>query len=262
MRLASLVDRLRARVTTRRPPKCPDGWDVAAPDFIGLGAQRSGTTWLYGLIVAHPGVQGDGTKELHYFHRFWNRPFTAADADRYARFFPRPAGLIAGEWSPGYLSHFWVAPLLQRAAPDARLLVSLRDPVERFRSGVALQSETRRSGAASASAAFRIGCYGMQLEHLFSSVDRSRVHVVQFEQCTADVRAAVRDIYAFLGLDPTFVPPGSGARINAARTAKQTLDTGVVAALVDAYEPDVVRLLDLDLGIDPRRWPNFAHLGR
>ena len=33
----------------------PDGWVVAPPDFIGLGAQRSGTTWLYSLIAAHPG---------------------------------------------------------------------------------------------------------------------------------------------------------------------------------------------------------------
>jgi len=260
VRLASLVARLRTQVELRHPPKCPDGWSVAPPDFVGLGAQRSGTTWLYSLIAAHPDVQGEATKELHYFHRFWGRPFTDADAARYAEFFPRPAGRIAGEWSPGYLSHFWVPPLVVRAAPEARLLVSLRDPVERYRSGVVLQAETRRPGAAAASTAFRLGCYGLQLEHLCSYIDPSRLHLVQFEACTRDAAGELARIYAFLGLDPSFRPDGIDRPVNAARSTKQDLAPSIRAALVDAYEPDVRRLLELDLGIDVARWPNFAHL--
>src|SRR4029450_7558719 len=104
VRLGALVARVRTRVELRHPPKCPEGWQAAPPDFIGLGAQRSGTTWLYSLIAAHPGVHGDAVKELHYFHRIWNRPFDAADATTYAQYFPRPAGLLGGGWSPGYLS--------------------------------------------------------------------------------------------------------------------------------------------------------------
>lgn len=260
MRLASLVARLRTRVELRRPPECPAGWAVAPPDFVGLGAQRSGTTWLYSLVAAHPDVQGAATKELHYFHRFWNRPFTDADARTYARFFPRPPGKLAGEWSPGYLSHFWVPPLVVRAAPDAKLLVSLRDPVERYRSGVVLQAETRRPGAAGASTAFRLGCYGLQLDHLLSYVDRSRLHVVQFEACTRDAGGALAGIYEFLGLDPTFRPPGMDRPVNVARATKDDLDPSIRAALVDAYTPDVRHLRSLDLGVDVTRWPNFAHL--
>ena len=260
MRLGALVARVRTRVELRKPPECPEGWRTAPPDFIGLGAQRSGTTWLYSLIAAHPGVQGDAIKELHYFHRYWNRPFGASDATRYAQYFPRPPGLQAGEWSPGYLSHFWIPPLLDRAAPDAKLLVSLRDPVERYRSGLALQSETRRPSAAAASTAFRLGCYGMQLEHLFSSVDRARVLVVQFEVCTRDPGGQIARIYEFLGLDPAFRPSAIDRRMNEARTTKLELDPERRAALVDAYAPDVRRVLDLDIGIDVRAWPNFDHL--
>lgn len=260
MRLASLVARARTRLELRRPPKCPEGWVVGPPDFVGLGAQRSGTTWLYSLIAAHPQVHGERAKELHYFHRFWNRAFTDADAAIYERYFPRPPGRLAGEWSPGYLSHFWVPPLVVRAAPDVRLLVSLRDPVERYRSGVVLQAETRRPSASSASTAFRLGCYGLQLEHLLSYVARDRLHVVQFEACTRDPAGAIERIYAFLGVDPTFRPPGLDRPMNVARARKQDLDPSICAALVNAYEPDVRRLLDLDLGIDVARWPNFAHL--
>jgi hypothetical protein len=260
VRLDALIARVRTRVELRRPPKCPEGSHTAPPDFIGLGAQRSGTTWLYSLIAAHPGVHGDALKELHYFHRYWNRPFDARDAITYAQYFPRPAGLLAGEWSPGYLSHFWVPPLLDAAAPDAKLLVSLRDPVERYRSGLALQSETRRPSAASASTSFRLGCYGMQLEHLFSSVDRSRVLVMQFEACTRDAAGSIAQIYAFLGLDEGFRPPTIDQRVNEARTKKLDLDPDRRAALVNAYTPDVEKLLTLDVGIDVRAWPNFDHL--
>jgi hypothetical protein len=260
VRLGALVARVRTRVELRNPPNCPEGWQTGAPDFIGLGAQRSGTTWLYSLIAAHPGVQGGAVKELHYFHRYWNRPFGAVDATAYAQYFPRPVGRVAGEWSPGYLSHFWVPPLLDVAAPDAKLLVSLRDPVERYRSGLALQSETRRPSAASASTAFRLGCYGMQLEHLMSSVDRERVLVVQFETCTRDAAGQLARIYEFLGLDPGFRPAAIDRRVNEARTKKVDLEPDRRAALVNAYTPDVRRLLALDLGIDARAWPNFDHL--
>jgi hypothetical protein len=260
VRLGALVARVRTRVELRNPPTCPEGWRTAPPDFIGLGAQRSGTTWLYSLIAAHPGVQGDAIKELHYFHRYWNRPFAATDATRYAQYFPRAAGLQAGEWSPGYVSHFWIPPLLDAAAPDAKLLVSLRDPVERYRSGLALQSETRRPSAAAASTAFRLGCYGMQLEHLFSSVDRARVLVVQFEQCIRDPGGELARIYEFLGLDPGFRPSTIDRRMNEAKATKLELDPDRRTALVDAYTPDVRLVLDLDLGIDVRAWPNFDHL--
>lgn len=260
MRFGALVSRVRTHRTLRRPPACPAGWRTAPPDFVGLGAQRAGTTRLYALVADHPEVQGAVVKELHYFHRFWKDPFTDADAATYARWFPRPDGRLTGEWSPGYLAHFWIPPLLARAAPAAKCLVSLRDPVERYRSGAALQSETRRPGPGAASAAFRLGCYGLQLEHVLSSVPRDRLHVVQYEACRDDIVAELAGIYRFLGLDDAHRPAAIDARVNAARVDKQELDPQLVAALVDAYTPDVRRLLDLDLGVDVARWPNFAHL--
>jgi hypothetical protein len=260
VRVASLVNRARTQIGLRHPRKCPQGWVVAPPDFVGVGAQRCGTTWLHSLVAAHPDVLGDMPKELHYFHRYCHRPFVDTDARTYQRFFARPPGRLAGEWSPGYLSHFWIPPLLARAAPDAKLLVSLRDPVERYRSGIVLQAETRRPGAAAASTAFRLGCYGLQLEHLLSYVERDRVHLVQFEAATHDPDRALAGIYAFLGLDPGFRPDGIDRPVNAARAAKAELDPGIRAALVDAYEPDVRRMAALGFDVDLARWPNFRHL--
>ena len=191
MRVRSLTDRVRREVQQRRPPPCPEGWTTGAPTFVGVGAQRSGTTWWHHLVGEHPGVHRGPVKELRFFDRYWRRDFSAADAERYARFFPRPPGLQIGEWSPGYVSHFWIPALLRRAAPDAKVLVILRDPVERYRSGLVLQMQTRRASQATASAAFRIGCYGTHLEQLLACFPREQVLVQQHEQCVREPAAQI-----------------------------------------------------------------------
>ena len=56
--------------------------------------------------------------------------------ERYHRNFPRPAGGVTGEWTPRYMYDHWSLRLLRRAAPEARILVILRDPIERYRSAL------------------------------------------------------------------------------------------------------------------------------
>src|SRR5271167_2527938 len=116
------------------PPACPAGWRTGPPDFVGVGAQRSGTTRWFDLIVAHPQVLAPlaTRKELHFFDRFHSDPLAPADAGAYAEYFPRPEGVLTGEWSPSYLPSPWVPAMLAATAPRARLLVLLRDPVERY----------------------------------------------------------------------------------------------------------------------------------
>lgn len=261
VRLRALVQRALLGRQRRNPPECPPGWTTAPPDFVGVAAQRSGTTWWYHLVESHPRVvEHDRLKELHYLTKFWNRPFTDADAATYERFFPRPPDHLAGEWSPGYLSHFWIPSLLQRVAPGAQILLLLRDPVERFRSGLVLQSETRRVNFTGAGTAFRIGCYGSQLEQLLSYFAPERVLVLQFERCIRDAKGELARTYGFLGLEDDFVPADIGERRNESRGAKPELPEHTTAALVRAYEPEVRRLVALTPQIDLSLWPNFTHL--
>jgi hypothetical protein len=227
---------------------------------VGVGAQRSGTTWWYDLIASHPGVHDGVAKELQFFHRYSQRPFTANDAARYASYFPRPAGTQAGEWSPGYLAHFWAPPCLRQAAPDTRVLVLLRDPVERYASGIGLQSETRRSGAASASAAFRLGQYGSQLEHLLRFFPTEQVLVLQFERCVKDPATELARTYEFLGLDAAFAPSDLASPRNSARVAKPTIDDDHRRWLVQCYEHEVARVAELAPTLDLALWTNFARL--
>ena len=133
---AELYFRLRSRpplLTRARPP--------APPDFVGIGAQRSGTSWWHGLIETHPHVHALGWpfKELHFFDERRD-----ADARAYHELFRRPRGRLAGEWTPRYMYDAHTPALLRRAAPDARLLVMLRDPDRAFPFRVRARARPRR----------------------------------------------------------------------------------------------------------------------
>ncbi|HEX4837615.1 MAG TPA: sulfotransferase [Solirubrobacteraceae bacterium] len=247
------------------PPSCPAGWRTGPPDFVGVGAQRCGTTRWHDLIASHPEiVPPHKRKELHYFDRFYLGGFTDADARGYHEHFPRDAARKVGEWTPLYMSAPWIPPLLAAAAPDARLLVLLRDPVERYVSG--LQHDTglaRREGAPLSRLApleaFARGFYHAQLEALLAHFDRSRVLVLQYERCTREPRPQLRRTFEFLGLLDVDHVPDLGARPNH-QPEKPALEHPAREAYARAYRDDVVRLAGAFPEIDLSLWPNFAHL--
>jgi hypothetical protein len=242
----------------------PDGGGLPTgpPDFVGVGAQQCGTNWWYGLIAAHPDVAHDAGRPpgLHYFSHFGLRACTEADRARYHRFFPRRAGQQAGEWTASYAAQLWVAPLLADAAPDARLLFLVRDPVERFRLGLARITETRvpNVGAALADVADR-GFYGVQLRRLLEWFPAERILVQQLERCIDDVGGELSATYRFLGLDDELSRRAAPAAPRSPEVpGAPTLDRATGDRLAEMYAGDVRDLAGLAPGLDPERWPWFA----
>jgi hypothetical protein len=246
------------------PPPIPAGWTIAPPDFVGVGTTRAGTTWWDALIHAHPGVAraGGTPKEIHFFDRFWKGDCSEADLAAYHAYFPRPAGAIAGEWTPGYLGDPWIPPLLRRAAPDARLLVLLRDPVERFRSERATAAAGgSRAGApaipprVAANAAFGRGLYADQLLRLWRAFPREQVLVLQLERCVREPDAQLRRTFAFLGLDPSAADAiDAAAAGDVRRGPRADLTLEQQTTLIARYAPENARLAallgdDLDLSL-------------
>jgi Sulfotransferase family len=248
------------------PPVCPAGWRTGPPDFVGVGAQRSGTTRWFDLIVAHPQVTAPVAtrKELHYFDRFHSDAFTARDAASYGDYFPRPEGALTGEWSPSYLASPWAPEMLARAAPQARLLVLLRDPVERYLSGLQRHHRVARASGEPLNAtapldAFARGLYHAQLTHLLKRFARAQVLVLQYERVSAEPRSELRRTYEFLGLSDTGFVPDLEAHPNR-QSEKPELRPEVRRALVEAYAEEVARLIGDYPEIDVGLWPNFARL--
>jgi hypothetical protein len=116
-------------------------WSTASvrilPNFLIIGAQKSGTTTLYAYLNQHPAVARALTQEVHYFDLNFHRGLSWYRAHfpttGYARRIRGALGtdLLTGEASAYYLFHPRVCRRVWATLPQARLIIVLRDPVER-----------------------------------------------------------------------------------------------------------------------------------
>jgi hypothetical protein len=99
------------------------------PNFLILGAQKAGTTALYAYLRRHPAITGPSWKEVSYFDRHYAR-----GESWYRGNFPnllRSRGELVGEASPSYVFHPLGHERVKALVPDARLIVLVRNPVDR-----------------------------------------------------------------------------------------------------------------------------------
>lgn len=251
------------------PPPLKEGWTTGPPDYIGIGVQKAGTTRWWKLIVKHPQVVGWQLKETHQLSRYGWRPLFDADREVYYRYFPRPEGKIIGEWTPRYMNVPGVVEAMKELAPEAKLLVLLRDPVERYRSGVGQwQKHKERRGKrlnlwAGRKDAYARSFYGFALRPYVEAFGLDRMLVLQFEKCLQDPAGEYKRTLEFLGL-PDWVPPpedlGKAYNVSRKRPSPAALDEP--PDLVESLEGDVRELLTYAPDIDLELWPNFRHLHR
>ncbi|WP_083781901.1 sulfotransferase [Synechococcus sp. WH 5701] len=102
------------------------------PNFLCLGAQKAGTSTLQHWLSLHPQVFLPPGKEVHYFSLHYDRDRSWYE-DHYAS---AGAQQACGDITPYYLFHPLAAERIETLLPRARLIVLLRDPVERALSGL------------------------------------------------------------------------------------------------------------------------------
>ena len=249
-------------------PECPPGWRTGPPDFVGVGGQRCGTSWWYrGTLRSHPQMVrlAKPGKELHYFDRFWDGEVPADFVERYHALFPRPEGSITGEWTPRYMLDFWALPLLKQAAPDTKVLVMLRDPIERFRSGIEYERKQVADNdqiweLSRLSEAVYRSMYFEQLRDVLASFDAAQVLVLQYEQCKADPVGQMQRTHRFLGIDPLGELPDKAVQRKRPPADKPELPGPHRAELIDRLADDVARVAALVPSLDLSLWPDFAGL--
>jgi hypothetical protein len=239
------------------PPETPPGWQTGPPDFVGVGTMRSGTSWWWRLLIGHPRfARADSYKELHFFDHLTG--VTEIDKLDYYRYFAKPAGSFTGEWTPRYMYDFWVPPMLRQVAPDTRILVMLRDPVERYLSGMAFTA-ARGFPASHAMMHYHYerSLYGQQLATLLRHFPQDQVLVLQYERCVAQTEPAMRETLEFIGADPQAwqAPRPPTERVNGSKVAKPELSEADIGALTDALSADMAQLFAMFPKLDPSIWP-------
>jgi len=98
-----------------------------SPEFLIVGAQKAGTTSLYNCLKQHPDIQAAKKKEIHYFSQYFNKGL-----DWYLQHFPeRESNKLSGEASPFYLYHPHSAERIASQLPQVKIIILLRNPVQR-----------------------------------------------------------------------------------------------------------------------------------
>ncbi len=108
------------------------------PDFIIIGAQRGGTTSLYNYLAEHPCIGAASIKEVHFFDSphfkqglSWYRGHFPTATEKFYAERLKKLKFITGEASPYYLFYPHAPVRIARMLPDVKLIVMLRNPVDR-----------------------------------------------------------------------------------------------------------------------------------
>jgi sulfotransferase family protein len=252
------------------------------PRFLIIGAQKSGTTTLYEYLNQHPAVARAFTQEVHFFDlnftrgRSWYRAHFPTVLEREIVRRRSRQNLITGEASAYYLFHPQVCGRVRKTLPEVRLIVVLRDPVERawahyldnrkiafedlsFEEAIAqegkrlagerlrLQDDERASSFAYREHSYLSrGLYLDQVSQWREVFPPEQIHIVRSEDLLFnDPASAVERVQRFLGL-----PPQPPARLkNYARAAATGMKEATHKCLREHFRPHNQRLYEY-LGMD------------
>lgn len=207
------------------------------PNFLVIGAAKAGTTALHLYLRQHPQVYMSRLKEANYFispgrpPRFGgpyddtilNRDVLWRREDYLRQFAGVREEKAIGDVSPRYLSTPEAAESIHHRLPEARIVAILRQPADRAwshfqmrrRDGFepcatleeAIAEEPRRAAANWGGGRYlERGFYAAQLLPFLQRFPRERIRLYLYDDLEADPRGLFRDLFAFLGVDPSFTP--------------------------------------------------------
>lgn len=195
------------------------------PDFMIVGAAKSGTGWLAQGLARNPACFIAKT-EVHYFSTYFERETPDWYAAHFAAAKP---GQLLGERSNSYMTNPLAAARIHAAAPDARLIAILRNPIERAYSGYCMRldrAKATRDIAAHLDPANPLsrgilenGLYHRQLSGFLALYPREQLHVALYDDIKARPAEMLGDISAFLGVPHTFDAGALARRANARKTS-------------------------------------------
>lgn len=203
----------------------------ALPDFLVIGAQKSGTTSLFYYLSQHPDILPSSRKEVCFFDGGVDVTDVYAKGEQWYRsHFPYSGQLagrrITGEASPSYIFNPLVPERIANFIPEAKLIAILRNPTERAVSHYfhekrkgretlsleeALRAEESRLAEVGQSRNYKNhqflhasyksrGRYWEQIERYLQFFPRDQLHILSSEDLFRDPNTALDKVYDFLGM--------------------------------------------------------------
>jgi hypothetical protein len=192
------------------------------PDFVVLGPQKCATTWIYRCLEEHPEVFVPETDSIHYFdmnyrkgEKWYQNCFAQHDGEP-----------IVGEETPSYIRDEVVPERIAQDVPDAKLIISVRNPMDR-----AYSHYWHEKSKGKLSFAFEEvfenydlfqnwvvpGFYHRHIRRFLEEFPEEQVKLVFFDDLVEDDEAFISDVFEFVGADPDYTPSFVDERVNEAR---------------------------------------------
>jgi hypothetical protein len=231
---------------------------MTLPNFLVIGAAKSGTSSLHHYLRAHPQVFTPRLKEINFFDydgthldvHYWARTL-----EEYEQYFADVGEAAAiGEVAPIYLCSRAAPDSISRIIPGAKLVAILRNPVDRAYSAYLMSKRAGRtsrdlqSAFADRSAGYIArGRYAAYLERYYERFDREQIKVLRFEDLMRNARSLTQDLYQFLGVDSSFEPPAEEVHnkgyVPRSELLNRAVHSGFVRHVLKPLLPDSVMQL-------------------
>ncbi|MGK0388470.1 MAG: hypothetical protein ACI94Y_001200 [Maribacter sp.] len=188
-------------------------------DFVGIGPQKTGSTWLHFMLVQHPDLcLPIATKEIQFFDEFYDK-----DLKNLTTYFKhQKGGQLTGEVTPKYFDTAASPERIKQHFPNIKILVSLRNPIEKAQSlyrhylklgliknidfNKAIKEEPQILSS---------GNYKSHIEHWHSLFSPEQFHYVLMDDIKDDPEEVLKGIESFLGIKE-YIPEDLREKKNAA----------------------------------------------
>lgn len=190
-------------------------------DFIGIGASRSGTTWISKCLSEHPQINFSKEKEVHFFDSDTNYK---KGIEYYKNYFEVANNKVTGEFTPNYFNDIKTAERIHKHFPNTKIIACLRNPINRAYS----QFFYKRAKGQDESMTFedvlanqyknyyiKRGKYYDNLAPYYKFFREDKILVLKYEDIKNNEVDFMKKIYRFLEVDENFVAPSTIKIVNA-----------------------------------------------
>jgi hypothetical protein len=250
------------------------------PDFYIIGVQKSGTTSLYDCLCQHPGIINRLNKEIHFFNNstrrkmginfykaYFSSKYNKHQIEKQIGYYP-----LECEATPFFL-HPWVPKFVYEVTPNAKLILIVRNPIDRALShyyhnktrgrenlsfadainleeerinndlkGLMINPEHSANAFITYSYCYR-GYYDEQLKNWLNFFPLENIHIVNFTDFIYDEVNVCNQIFKFLNL-PSFEIPET-KKSNSGKYTNRTIEVELYNQLFDKFYPHNQRFFEI-----------------
>jgi len=188
-------------------------------DFIGIGGQRCGTTWLFQTLKEHPKCGMSSEKELHYFSHNYHYGL-----EWYEKMF-LSENKLNGEFSTSYFYNLKSPKRIFDYNPDMKIILSIRNPIDRFLSHHKHELQKQRflnntvdpyEVLKNNKTYIEYGLYFKALTPWLEYFSNDNIFIIIFDEIISNPKNLLSRLYKFLNIDNNFIPSCIDQKINEA----------------------------------------------